>query len=388
MAKSKTHINQLIFRRLIGDISEEDNLLLNQWVEQSDDHRHFYEQIVSDTHLTEGYKEYEQVDAEKAWHRFEKEYFLKHTITLSVLRYAAILMLPIVGIAIWLLIANSNRYEPKLSQQAHAAMIKAEQQGKDQATLILPSGKQVALSSSLDKTTADRTPVKAQDLASAYENSEDNTLVTRKNSEYWLTFEDGTVVHLNYNTTLKYPAHFANTDRTIYLEGEAYFQVAPDKKRPFRIITANGTVKEYGTTFNVNTKNDEGGTEVVLVEGSVSLSSQNGREYMLRPGQLATAKPGSDVISVSNIDVEPYVAWNNGRFLFDDYPLERIMNVISQWYGMKVKFETPEIRQMHFTGDMDRYGTIEPIIKAIRTVTRLDVQIKGNCIVLKNPITN
>ena len=68
-----------------------------------------------------------------------------------------------------------------------------------------------------------------------------------------MTFEDGTRVHLNYNTTLKYPPHFGTTTRTVYLDGEAYFQVAKDSKRPFRVITVNGVVKQYGTTFNVNT---------------------------------------------------------------------------------------------------------------------------------------
>ncbi len=65
-------------------------------------------------------------------------------------------------------------------------------------------------------------------------------------------FEDGTKVHLNYNTTLKYPSHFSVASRTVYLDGEAYFQIAKDD-RPFRVITANGIVKQYGTSFNVNT---------------------------------------------------------------------------------------------------------------------------------------
>jgi ferric-dicitrate binding protein FerR (iron transport regulator) len=141
-------------------------------------------------------------------------------------------------------------------------------------------------------------------------------------------------------------------------------------------------VKEYGTTFNVNTR-AQSGTEVVLVDGSISLTPRAGREQMVKPGEMAVAKQSN--VQISKVDVEPYVAWNNGRFVFEDYTIDRIMKVVSQWYGMKVKFESESIKHVHFTGDVDRYGTLTPILDAIRNVTGLDIKIKGEYIILNEP---
>jgi ferric-dicitrate binding protein FerR (iron transport regulator) len=295
-------------------------------------------------------------------------------------------MLPVLGISMWLLLQNNNM-KPQLSQEAHSAMIKSEQLGKNQAVLILANGKTVQLHSALNdnnkKSNSVDNIVMAQPATQASQRVEDNKIFTQNGSEYWLTFEDGTVVHLNYNTSLTYPAHFGENDRTVYLKGEAYFQVAKDSKRPFRVVTSSGIVKEYGTSFNVNT-NAENGLEVVLVEGSISLTSHSGRECMLAPGEMATLQSTGRMF-VNKVDVEPYVAWNKGQFVFDNYTLERIMKVLSQWYGKKVIFESEDIKEMQFTGNIDKYGTIQPLLNAIMSVTGLDVQMRGNLIEINKP---
>ncbi len=71
--------------------------------------------------------------------------------------------------------------------------------------------------------------------------------------DFWITLDDGTIVHLNYNTRLRFPARFAGDSRTVYLDGEAYIKVAVDKDRPFMVVTSNATIKQYGTEFSVNT---------------------------------------------------------------------------------------------------------------------------------------
>lgn len=180
---------------------------------------------------------------------------------------------------------------------------------------------------------------------------ENNKLSTYDDSEFWMTFEDGTRVHLNYNTTLKYPPHFGTTTRTVYLDGEAYFQVAKDSKRPFRVITANGVVKQYGTTFNVNT-HVPGITKVVLVKGSVSVLPNQGGEYKIKPGELAVLQADTQDVQISVVDIEPYIAWNSGRFVFDNCSLESLMNVISRWYNKDVVFESEDTKKIRFTGDI------------------------------------
>ena len=136
--------------------------------------------------------------------------------------------------------------------------------------------------------------------------AENNKLSTYDDSEFWMTFEDGTRVHLNYNTTLKYPPHFTSNSRTVYLDGEAYFEVAKDNKRPFRVVTANGVVRQYGTSFNVNTYMN-GVTKVVLVDGSVSVLPNLGGEYKMKPGELAVLHAATQEVQISEVNIEPYV---------------------------------------------------------------------------------
>lgn len=375
------NLNKLIFHKMIGQITEEEDRVLNEWMNKSARNQRHYDRFVKQQQFSDFYRKYQHIDADKAWSKFEKNYMPRHIWMRSITRYAAVLMIPIIAIALWLMIQGKDG-KPQLSPEAYTAMMKSVQAGKNSATLILPDGKKVPLGSVMNGSNKQVSPIMAQSIAQSISNTQGNTLATKNGSEYWLSFEDGTVVHLNYNTTLTYPTHFSETDRTVYLDGEAYFQVAKDSKRPFRVMTHDGMVKEYGTTFNVNTR-AQSGTEVVLVDGSISLTPRAGREQMVKPGEMAVAKQSN--VQISKVDVEPYVAWNNGRFVFEDYTIDRIMKVVSQWYGMKVKFESESIKHVHFTGDVDRYGTLTPILDAIRNVTGLDIKIKGEYIILNEP---
>ena len=134
-------------------------------------------------------------------------------------------------------------------------------------------------------------------------------------------------------------------------------------------------VKQYGTTFNVNTL-VPGITKVVLVIGSVSVLPNQGGEYEIKPGELAVLQADTQDVQISVVDIEPYIAWNSGRFVFDNCSLESLMNVISRWYNKDVVFESEDTKKIRFTGDIDRYGSIEPILKAIQRVTHLEMEIQ------------
>ena len=203
-------------------------------------------------------------------------------------------------------------------------------------------------------------------------------ITTRHDKEFWLTLDDGTLVHLNYNTRLIYPEEFGRGDRNVILDGEAYFMVAKDKSRPFIVHTTNGDVKVYGTEFNVNTSHS---TSVVLVKGSVSVTPTGGREIMLKPGQQLTLTDNQP--SVTQVDTAPYVAWNEGKFFFEEWPLERIMQVIARWYGREVEFTTDEIKQQRYSGNFDRYEDIRPTMEAIETITGLKITFAPDRLIIE-----
>lgn len=385
MSKHKKSINNIIHDHLIGNISLEDQKRLHDWLESSQENRARYEFFIKEAHLFERYDEYAKVDEAQAWEIFRKKHLLPKTAYWKrLLPYAAILMIPLIGAAIWLWTLNGVESETTgLTHKVRAVMAKSEQIGKKKATLILPTGQKVRLHSTPEKILRQSasSPIQPADTLSGVEPiTPNNRLTTHGDSEYWMVFDDGTTVHLNYNTTLMYPSHFSSASRTVYLDGEAYFQVAKDK-RPFRVVTRDGIVKEYGTSFNVNTHAEC--TKVVLVEGAISVTPNEGDERHMSPGELAVLYQEMSEVQISKVNIEPYVAWNSGRFVFEHCSLESLMSVISRWYNKEVVFESEEIRQIRFTGDVDRYGSIVPIMKAIQRVTGLDITVDEKAIVLK-----
>ena len=175
------------------------------------------------------------------------------------------------------------------------------------------------------------------------------------------------------------------------LEGEAYFMVAKDKSRQFVVHTPQGDVRVYGTEFNVNTRADASGnagqggnaqlpTSVVLVSGSVSFTPANGQELMLQPGQELLAANGQHTIG--KVDTAPYVAWNEGKFLFQAWPLERVMNVLSRWYGLQVQFGSEGLRKKQLDGYFSRYDGIDSILESIETVLGVDIKKDQNTIII------
>lgn len=397
MIKHRRNINAIIRDHLLGQASEEDKERLQVWIRSSEENKENYSRLMRGADLANRYRQYAQVDEARAWGRFQKKHFPIRTFRWAVAaRYAAIFILPVIGIAIWLWASSEIDTKPVISHETRVAMIRSERTGRQKATLILANGQKVDLQSaparSLQDSVVQHLPQattekekekeKGEKATVADDVAENNKLVTNDDSEFWVTFEDGTRVHLNYNTTLKYPPHFNAASRTVYLEGEAYFQVAKDSKRPFRVVTANGIVKQYGTSFNVNT-HATGTTKVVLVEGSISVLPNEGEECVMQPGELAVLQATTQSVLVCKVDLEPYIAWNNGRFVFDNCTLESLMNVISRWYNKDVLFESEDIKRMRFTGDIDRYGSITPILKAIQRVTHLEMETQGEKVIIR-----
>lgn len=399
MTRNKKSINSIISKQILGTSSEEDKRKLKEWLQNSEENRKRYNHLLNQNDLIKRYNQYSRIDEAHAWEVFQNKYLKNHHThnwSRLLLRCAAIMILPLLGLYLWLSTVETNDKGTIIPYEARVAMIRSERMGKQKATLILANGQKVKLQSPLVRSLQDTQPTNSSIKASPKEASEEsakkreteindnNRVYTYKDSEFWVTFEDGTKVHLNYNTTLKYPTHFSPHYRIVYLDGEAYFQVAKDNGRPFIVVTGSGIVKQYGTSFNVSTHEDLG-TQVVLVEGSVSVipKGEKEKEYKIKPGELAVMQNNQNSVQISKVDIEPYVAWNKGRFVFEECSLEKLMLVISGWYNRNITFESDDIKKMRFTGDIDRYESILPVIKAIERVTGLKVEVTEKSIIIK-----
>lgn len=380
------NINTLVSKLLTGDINEQEGEALLQEVEKDPSLKDKIGHLMEDDDFLKRYHLYHSIDAEKAKENFFasvlKEEEPQPSATLVWLRRiaaAAVITLAIVGT--WMYLGKQDPTKSAvITAELHQAMERIEQNGMNGATLIV-GGKKMAVSN------AQAVVAKAEQIEEeggtlfGSEDIVEGSLVTMKDKEFWMVLDDGTYVHLNYNTTLVYPNHFVGSERKVKLMGEAYFVVAPDaKKRPFIVETANGDVHDYGTEFNVCTTKQEGITSVVLVKGKVGVSSKHGKEYLLKPGEKADLQAGRTP-DINKVDINLYTSWNTGNFFFDGCTLDELMEVISHWHNMKVEFASDDIHEMHFTGSIDKYEPLTPTLHAIENITGLKLSIRnGNVI--------
>ena len=379
-------INTLVSKLLTGDINEEEGEALLQKAEKDPALKDKIEHLMNEDDFLQRYRLYKSIDAEKAKEAFftsvkEKEEAQPsaHLVWLRRIAVAASIALILVGS--WMYFEKQEAAKPTvITAELHQAMKRIEQNGMNGATFIV-NGKKMAVSNA-QAVMAKATQMEEGNTLFGSEDIVEGSLVTKKDKEFWMVLDDGTYVHLNYNTKLVYPNHFVGNERKVKLTGEAYFVVAPDaKKRPFIVETANGDVHDYGTEFNVCTTKQEGITSVVLVKGKVGVRSKYGKEYLLKPGEKADLQPGRTP-NINKVDVNLYTSWNTGNFFFDGCTLDELMEVISHWHNMKVEFASEDIHGIRFTGSIDKYEPLNPTLHAIENITGLKLSIKNGNVIL------
>lgn len=266
------------------------------------------------------------------------------------------------------------------------------QPGTSKAILMMADGKEVVLEQgqNLNILLNERVRVATSSQGIVYEEhgkgmvtEEYNKLTTPVGGEYSLVLSDGTKVFLNADSELKYPVEFSDGKRIVDLKGEAYFEVHKDSLRPF-IVRMNGAeVIVLGTSFNVNTYGDDGQIYTTLVNGSVRVSSmKNKQEEILKPGMQSVMNVQSGLLTVRKVDVEPYVAWREGRFVFRAMTLDLIMRQLQRWYDFEVFYQNSELKDYEFRGVIKRDMDLDKVLSVIKATTNVDFEVKGKVITI------
>jgi ferric-dicitrate binding protein FerR (iron transport regulator) len=215
-----------------------------------------------------------------------------------------------------------------------------------------------------------------------------NTTSTPKGRQYQLTLPDGSVVWLNAFSSVRYPTVFVGKERRVTVTGEAYFEVAKDKSRPFFVeIDGGETVKVLGTHFNLNAYRDEPQITTTLLEGVVNIATTSRAEgeaaVTLRPGQQAVVSSAySDDNQVTgkirvldDADTLQVLAWKNGLFNFEGVYLKTAMKQIARWYDVEVVYRgtVPDIK---FFGSISRSISLAGLIKGLKS-TGIHISIEN-----------
>lgn len=304
-----------------------------------------------------------------------------------ILRYAAIIALPLMlgGLIIWLGRLKENA-EPKV------AVATILEPGQSKAILRLNDGQQIDLSAiSSDTVIRQNGALLRLDSSRSIsyqlqggENTEMayNVIVVPRSGEYRLVLADGSVVWLNSDSELKYPVVFSGNQRKVYLKGEAYFEVAKDKTKPFSVEVGDMEVQVLGTCFNINAYRVDGTIQTTLVSGKVKVSDRHStRSVILKPDEQAELQNGQ--IITKEVDAAVYTAWRDGRFYFESEPLEEIAAQLERWYDIHFFFTRESLKQEEFTGVIRRDYTADQILEIITKTTNVKFEIKGRSVTVR-----
>ena len=206
-----------------------------------------------------------------------------------------------------------------------------------------------------------------------------NELKVPIGGECHVVLNDGTEVWLNAGSELKYPVAFMGKERKVELSGEGYFKVKKDSL-PFIVGVETGDITVLGTSFGVTAYRGEIGY-TTLVSGKVSFTSKNKKSVVLSPGEQAVVLL-SGAVEVRAVDVEEFVGWKDGKFVFKNKSLGNIMHVLERWYGIKTVFKDEEVKELEYTGSLERYDNINTFLRLLEKLNDVHYEIKEDVIIL------
>jgi transmembrane sensor len=257
--------------------------------------------------------------------------------------------------------------------------------GNNSATLTLANGKtivlnktsngQLAVQGNMAVTKTANGQLRYIAIAGASEGGLYNTITTKRKEQYDIVLCDGTHVWLDAASSIKYPTAFTGSDRSVETTGEAYFEVAHNAAKPFKVKSNGQIVEVLGTHFNINAYPDEPFVKTSLLEGSVKITQASSQlSKLLKPGQQALL--AGNTIKVSNADTEADIAWKNGLFIFNDEPLESIMRKISRWYDVDINYDNIDRSQL-FGGGITRFAKVSQVLKKLELTGGVHFKVEG-----------
>ncbi|HEY3389609.1 MAG TPA: FecR domain-containing protein [Prolixibacteraceae bacterium] len=373
------------------ELNADDSRKLKSWIDECPENKRLYSNIKKSTNFNDRNIRYQEFDTQEGWNEFtlriEKQ--MKIVSFKKIFKYAAAIILPIV-------ILGGVYYTTILAiQKDRLANVQLIHPGSTKAVLVLNNGESVLLDSvnQLSITEKDGTLINKSEGELNYTNqskqSSDlpifNTINIPRGGEFNLVLSDGTRVFLNAMSSFKYPVSFTGKRREVELSGEAYFEVKKDAGRPFIVKTSDVNIEVLGTSFNLNAYENTEKIVTTLVEGSVKLVSHSNSESMsLEPEEQAIFNTKNGQTEIERVDVNLYTAWKDGNFIFHDSRLEDIMYSLTRWYTTNVIYTNESVKELRFSGNLNRYGDINQILDIIGATKKIKIEINQDAILFSN----
>ena len=333
-------------------------------------------------------REKQEYDVHEAWQRGNKRTRAKGSRRMirGWMKYAALFILFLGIVSLWRV--YDNKEKPIVATVQSDSILP----GSLKAELILANGERIVLDSEARSKEMEALGIKLENdtvngllkyEAGAVDNSigmKYNTLNVPKGGEYSLILPDGSRVWLNSETTLRFPVQFTGGKRVVYLSGEAYFRVKKDTSAAFHVYTKQQEITVLGTTFNVSAYENDWFTETTLIEGKVAVEG-GAERVVMKPSEQYILDKRSGVGELKEVETEFYTSWIDGKFYFTSFTFEEIVKKLERWYDFTMIYEEDDIRQMRFSGVINKHRPIEEMLRFLEKTTDIHFKISGKNIV-------
>ncbi|MCL2561733.1 MAG: FecR domain-containing protein [Rikenellaceae bacterium] len=367
---------QLLARLAAGALLSEEAATLEQWAAESPENRAVYDKWADGRTLQTEYATYNAVETAKPCAEMKRQIaaFRKRRsrqLARRAVTAAAIAAMMVVG-GVWMLRENNPRPEIRpLTAEA--------------PTLRFDDGREIALRNEATILVRENgMVVEGRDGTSQTITAQEQSHTTLRIPRGYvsdITLEDGTRVWLNADSELRYPVAFRGEEREVTLRGEAYFEVAHDAQRPFRVSVEGQRLEVLGTKFNITAYG--GSTEVLttLISGSVRLSAPRaGSAQILAPGEQATLDTATGMFGTRAVDVRQYTAWRDGIITVDERTMAETLVTIERSYNVCFELKDPQLAGIIFKGRIPRYDDLWDVLDILGEMSGATFRVKGEVI--------
>ncbi|MGN6417095.1 MAG: FecR family protein [Pseudobacter sp.] len=424
MASSTSYIAFLLLKKISQELSEEEAKELEAWRNSSDAARQMYEALTDKASLQQMNLFYAELQ------RQEEKRDESTTLATLLARESKPAAHRVHFLRKWgwaaaiIFILGAGAYLYISSKGTQQALVKAEKNispdadilpGSDKAILTLADGSTIILDSAATGAIARQGNANVVKLANGEirydlqgispDEMMMNNVSTPRGGQYKLTLPDGTQVWLNAASSITYPAAFAAKNRKVKITGEVYMEVAQNKAKPFVVdVNDQSTIQVLGTSFNIHAYADEAAIKTTLVEGSVKVSKisdqvRNDRENKIRNEKTVVLKAGQQAvveiadqtrdnkatsdsapIQVQPANISQALAWKNGAFNFNGLTVREVLNQLSRWYDIDIRFEGKE-PAFKFMGGIYRSAGLSEVLNMLGKLN-LKYRMEGKTLIV------
>ena len=388
MLSKEEHIARLIFLHIQGMTDNAQEKELNEWRSVSPRHEELFQRMLSSEHVEKSISRFVKTEEEEErgwWQLQQKARSGRSVRKIKWFPYAA-------AIVLILSVGGVFYFSGDKEQTEILPIAKNEVQVPgSRAVLILPDGRKVDLENEVLRSDLAQSDslllvsarsLKYRDIDSPDTTEIFHTLEIPRGGEYLLTLSDGTIIYLNSESTLSFPVKFQGKERKVYLTGEAYFKVAKNTEHPFVVTAGELEVLVTGTTFGVRAYKDEKDIQTTLESGQVTVRVE-GKSVKLVPNKQVLFNKSTMGLEVRDVDVDLYLAWADGRLVYDNCPLEKILTDLGRWYNIDVFYSRDELRSYQFSLNMKKHEEFTQVLELIGKTGEVQFEIKDNTVIVK-----